>query len=97
MGNDSTQIFRPRQANAFSFSISELEKALNIPQDHRIVRIELNDSQFLPGIIIQVEGPCCQIVPIGAPVGIDYYYNKWLEHINVNRLYVLNKYGPYEW
>ena len=88
---------RPQQFVGFAFSVRDLERLIDLPRDHRIVKIETVFPHTAPGITIIVEGPGGSISAQRCPV---YYadYRHWRdEEVDAIREASLKEYGPYEW
>lgn len=87
---------RPQQFVGFAFSVRDIERLIDLPRDHRIVKIEMTFPHTAPGISIIVEGPGGQLVAERCPVAYQNY-DDWREHLDETREFALEKLGPYEW
>lgn len=67
---------RQQQFIGFAFSVRDLERIIDLPRDHRIVKIDYTFPHSPPGITIIVEGPGGMMVPTRSTV---YYedYERW--------------------
>jgi hypothetical protein len=89
---------RPQQFVGFTVVYRELAEKLNLPRDHRVVKVELNEPRYgPPSICVIVEGPAGHICPRGAPVMFCGSVDEWLPTVDVIREASLEQYGPYEW
>lgn len=88
---------RPQQFIGFMFAIRDLERLIDLPRDHRIVKLEHSWDNRAPGLAVIVEGPGGHVVPPRCPV---YYhdYRDWRDNaVDENREAALAEWGPYEW
>lgn len=87
---------RPRQYIAFVIDFHRLEQALNLPRDHRLVKITLTGEHHPPGIKVIVEGPGGRLTPVQAPACYDDL-DRWRKSVDEIREASIAQYGPYEW
>lgn len=75
----------------------ELEVMLNIPKDHRIVKLEHSWPNVPPGLAVIVEGPGGQQHPPRCPVYFHDYDDWRNDKLDEWREAALREWGPYEW
>lgn len=87
---------RPRQYIGFVIDYHQIERALDIPRDHRIVKITLAGDHEIPSIRVILEGPAGLLTERGAMV---YYDNldRWRASVDEMREAAMKQFGPYEW
>lgn len=88
---------RQQQFIGFVFSVRDLERLIDLPRDHRIVKIDYSFPHSPPGITIIVEGPGGCVVPTRSSVYYEDYDNWLLKGVDEMREASLKQWGPYEW
>ncbi len=85
---------RPQQMVAIWLTLNEITRLLDIPKDHRVVRLIVSHDNYPPAIGVMVEGPSCPILPDRSPVyyeSLDDFHNG----LDRRREVSLKELGPY--
>lgn len=62
------EVNRGAQRGVLVVTLEELTRALGLPADHRIERIQVSGDEFAPELLVSVEGPAMTLYTPGLPL-----------------------------